>query len=225
MRNATNIICGTLLIVLGLILGLNALDITDINVFFDGWWTLFIIVPCFVGVWKEKEKTGNIIGLIIGIFLLLCCQDVMDFDIIWKLLFPTILVGVGVSFLVKNMAFPNFSKEKKKEKLQEEKEYCAVFGEQKLDFTNEIFTGCKIDAIFGGATCDLRDSLIEDDVWIKASAIFGGIDIYVPRDVNVKVSSTSIFGGVSNKTKNNKVSDCVTIYIEATAMFGGVEIK
>lgn len=71
----------------------------------------------------------------------------------------------------------------------------------------------------------MRDSLIEDDVWIKASAIFGGIDIYVPRDVNVKVSSTSIFGGVSNKTKNNKGSDCVTIYIEATAMFGGVEIK
>ena len=37
----------------GVIFGLNALEITDINIFFDGWWTLFIIVPCFIGLFKD----------------------------------------------------------------------------------------------------------------------------------------------------------------------------
>ena len=73
--------------------------IININMFFDGWWTLFIIVPTFIGLFKEKEKTGNLIGLIIGIALLLGCQKVLDFDIIWKLVLPVILVVVGISII------------------------------------------------------------------------------------------------------------------------------
>ena len=34
---------------------------------------------------------------------------------------------------------------------------------------------------------------------INAKAIFGGITIYVPADIKIKVRSTSIFGGVDDK--------------------------
>ncbi len=29
---------------------------------FDGWWTLFIIVPCAIGLITDRDKTGSIIG-------------------------------------------------------------------------------------------------------------------------------------------------------------------
>ena len=74
MKRMNNMLWGILLIVVGVIFGLNALNITNINVFFDGWWTLFIIVPCFIDLFKEEEKTGNVIGLVIGICLFLACQ-------------------------------------------------------------------------------------------------------------------------------------------------------
>ena len=48
MNNYSNVLWGFVLIIIGIVFGLNALDITDINIFFDGWWTLFIIVPCFI---------------------------------------------------------------------------------------------------------------------------------------------------------------------------------
>ena len=86
---------GGLLIVVGVIFGLNALDIIDINLFFDGWWTLFIIIPCFIDLFKDNDKTGNIIGLIIGICLLLACQGIITFELIWKLLLPVIFFMVG----------------------------------------------------------------------------------------------------------------------------------
>ena len=54
---------------------------------------------------------------------------------------------------------------------------------------------------------------------------FGGIDIFVPDYVNVKINSNSIFGGVSEKNHRPTVQGAVTIYINATCMFGGVEIK
>ena len=97
MKNFGNVLWGIALIVLGLIIGGNALGITNINIFFDGWWTLFIISPCFIGLFKEREKTGNIIGLLIGVALLLCCLDILDFDLIWKLALPAILIIIGLS--------------------------------------------------------------------------------------------------------------------------------
>ena len=54
MKKFRNILWGLVLIILGLIFGGNALGITDINLFFDGWWTLFIIVPFQM---KKSELT------------------------------------------------------------------------------------------------------------------------------------------------------------------------
>ena len=71
--------------------------------------------------------------------------------------------------------------------------------------------------------CDLRKAIIENDCAIQVTAVFGGIDIMVPDNVNVKVNSNSIFGGVSNKTSANP--NAPTLYINATCMFGGADIK
>ena len=45
----------------------------------------------------------------------------------------------------------------------------------------------------------------------------------MPKNVKVKVKSSSIFGGVDEKAKKNDGK--VTIYINATCVFGGVDIK
>ena len=80
MKKIENVLWGIVLIIVGVIIGGNALGITNIDIFFDGWWTLFIIVPCFIGVVKDEEKTGSIIGLLIGIALLLGCQNILNFE-------------------------------------------------------------------------------------------------------------------------------------------------
>ena len=95
MKKFGNVLWGIVLIIIGLIIGGNALGITNINIFFDGWWTLFIIIPCFIGLFKDNEKTVNLIGLLIGVALLLACQNIIDFHLIWKLAFPIILVIIG----------------------------------------------------------------------------------------------------------------------------------
>ena len=42
MEKFKNMLWGLVLIILGIIIGGNALGITNINLFFDGWWILFI---------------------------------------------------------------------------------------------------------------------------------------------------------------------------------------
>lgn len=59
MKKISSVIWGIVLIAAGALFALNALNLTNIDIFFDGWWTLFIIVPCAVGLFTEREKTGN----------------------------------------------------------------------------------------------------------------------------------------------------------------------
>ena len=225
MRKVSSVIWGIVLIVAGALFALNALNITNVDIFFDGWWTLFIIVPCGIGFFTEREKMGNIIGLAVGVFLLLCCQDVLSFSMLWKLLVPAIIVLVGLKMVFTGL-FGNKASEiiaNMKQNGGEPKIGCATFSGCDLNFDGQVFEGAELSAVFGGIKCDLRNAIIEKDCAIQVSAIFGGVDIFVPDNVNVKVSSNCIFGGISNKTAVHK--DAPTIYISGTCMFGGVEIK
>lgn len=226
MNNIKNILWGIILVIIGVIIGLNTIGITDIDIFFDGWWTLVIIVPCFIGLFTNKDKTGNIIGLLVGVILLLGMQNIIDFNLIWKLLLPSIIVIIGLSLIFKNTFNSKINNEIKKlnNKNTKDNEYCATFSGQRIDFPNEKFKGATLNSVFGSITCDLREAKIKEDVVINASSVFGGIDIIVPDDVNIKIKSNSIFGGVNNKKKNNEDKK-YTIYVNASCLFGGVDIK
>lgn len=225
MKKASSILLGCVLVALGVIFALNAFNITDIDVFFEGWWTLFIILPCAIGLFTEREKTGNIIGIVIGVFLLLCCQDILSFSLLWKLLLPAIIIIAGLKMVFTGMFGNKANEIIKKLKLEGKalKSGCAVFSGCDIRYDNEVFEGAALTAVFGGIDCNLKTAIIEKDCAIQISAIFGGIDILVPDHVNVKVSANCIFGGISNKTAVHK--DAPTIYISGTCMFGGVEIK
>lgn len=225
MNKISNLLWGIVFITIGLIFGLNALEITNINIFFDGWWTLFIIIPSFIDLFKDKNKTGNIIGIIVGTVLLLGCNNILDFNLIWKLIGPLILIIIGLSFIFKDSLNGKIKHEIKKLTKSTNDEYYATFGSQNLQFNNDEFKGTNLNAIFGGIKCDLQNAKIEQDAVINASAIFGGITILVPNEVNVKIISTPIFGGVSDERKTSSKDSKVTLYINAICMFGGVDIK
>lgn len=225
MKNISRVLWGVLLIAAGVLFALNALDVTDIDVFFDGWWTLFIIVPCTVGLFTEREKTGNIVGIVIGVLLLLACRDVLAFDMLWKLLVPALIILIGARMVFgavrgnKAGAMLNDMKENgKKPRVS-----CATFSSAEMKYEGEVFEGAEVTAVFGGVECDLRGAIFEGDCALEITAIFGGVDILVPDNVNVKVNSRSVFGGISNKTQGKR--DGVTLYISGTCLFGGVDIQ
>ncbi|MGN0149892.1 MAG: LiaF transmembrane domain-containing protein [Clostridia bacterium] len=226
MKRTSNVIWGIVLIAIGVIFGTNALGITDISIFFDGWWTLFIIVPCAVGLFTSHDKMGSVIGILVGVALLLACQGVFDFEIMRKLAVPVIVILIGLALIFKrrdNQAALVWVEAKKSGAPL--KQCWATFSGQNVDYANEFFDGAEFNAIFGGIKCDLRNAVIEKDAVINACCVFGGIDILVPDNVNVKVSSTSIFGGISDKNHKNSTENAITLYINGTCMFGGMDIK
>ena len=220
MNKTSNIIWGSILVILGVIIGLNALDITNIDIFFKGWWTLIIIIPSFIGLITESEKTWSLIGLLVGIILLLGVNDIISFELISKLILPLILIIVGISLIFKDVISSKVKEEIKKAK-RSNNIYSSSFGSKKM-IIEDKFIGCEVNAVFGEYILDLTKAEINDNCLIKTSAVFGEVKIKVPENVRVQAISTSILGSTDN---NKKKGDNPVIYVQAFNLFGGTDIK
>ena len=227
MKRSTKILWGIALVAVGVLYGLKALGVISFTLFFDGWWTLFLIVPCLIGLITEREKLGNLIGLLLGVFLLLCCQGVLEFDLLWKLAVPVIIVLIGLKLIIgnsigrKNRPVPVGPAP---DGSQTRYAYAAFSGSQ-LKCDGEVFEGAELTAVFGGVKCDLQGALIQRDCVILVNAAFGGIDILLPPTVNVQIQSDSLFGGISDKTRRTTQPGLPTVFVQGTCLFGGVDIR
>lgn len=103
MKKLTGIIVGAVLITCGVLYFLNAFGLTDFDLSLNGWWTLFIIVPCLEGIIAGKDKIGSAIGLCVGILLLLAASDVLGYDVIWKITTPIIVIAIGIKIILKSL--------------------------------------------------------------------------------------------------------------------------
>lgn len=231
MRNKiSNLIWGLIFIVVGVGIAGNILYDWNFNIFFDGWWTLFIIIPCFISIIRKGINIGSIIGVIIGLMILASYYVELSVSL-WDLIVPAILIIVGLGFIFQgafrkslNANNTGYSEGQSGTGGSTKKEYSAVFASNRIRVTDE-FVGTSLSAVFGGITLDLREAIINSDVEIAATAVFGGMDIYVPAGVSVKVNNMPVFGGVSDKTVRYKDSSTYTIYLNSTTMFGGIDIK
>ncbi len=230
MKQIKPIIWGVAIIALGLIFGLNALGLFNFNIFFDGWWTLFIIVPSVISLITEKDKLASLGFIAVGIILLLAAQDVFSYDIAWKVILAVFLVVAGLTIIIRSTFHNKNDQEVEKKVKEAEKDgktmdsQMAIFSGSDRVYNDETFQGSNLVAVFGGAKLNLKKAKFTKDTVIKAFTLFGGIDIIVPDDVKVKLKSGFIFGGFSDDRKNATEKGKYTIYIDAAGGFGGVSI-
>lgn len=225
MKNLRKMLWGIVLLAAAVLIALNSFDVIDFDVFFDGWWTLFIIIPSFVGIIEKRDKTGSIFALLLGVFLLLCAQDILSFEVLGKLILPGVVAYIGLKMIFssarRNKAERIVNKIKTEGK--DLQRGVAVFSGTEMNFDGAAFDGADLTACFGGLDCDLRGAIIDKDTVIKVCCVFGGIEIMVPNNVKVVSNAVSVFGGVGIDKSNDAAEH--TIYIEGICMFGGVDIK
>lgn len=207
-------ILGLFIIGIGIVLLGNSFLWWDIDLLFKGWWTLFIIVPAFLGLFDKKSFISSLISLIIGILLLMACQNYISWKMLGQLLIPSSIILIGLAII--------FNGRVTRRSVTNSKEYIAVFSsvEEQL---SEVISSFSTVSVFGGIKLDLSKANIDKDITIDVVTIFGGLDIKLPKDVNVTASGVPIFGGVENKFRN-KDENKVTITINYVSVFGGIKL-
>ncbi|MEG1104394.1 MAG: hypothetical protein RSD78_06070 [Oscillospiraceae bacterium] len=246
-----NALWGIAFILAGVGFAGNAFNVWQFDLFFSGWWTLFIIVPCIIGIIQRGFNTGNSIGLAVGVLLLLSAQDILPRNIVGKLFLPVILIVIGLAIVfrhnfrtggnqsgyqgadgnvnVGNADGTSHYNASNKNEPHNWNSSCgsdllAVFCGNSGSFNGRECKGVSCTAVFGGVDLDLRGAVITKDITVEATAIFGGVDIFVDDKVQVMFRSVPIFGGV-DCTVPARDKSLPTVFINCVSVFGGVDIK
>jgi predicted membrane protein len=93
------------------------------------------------------------------------------------------------------------------------------------------FEGGKVESVFGSIELDLSAAAIsspERRAKLDVSAVFGGIEITIPRTWKVVMNATGVFGGCDDRSVPPRPEpglEPVTLVITGAAVFGGIEIR
>lgn len=229
MNRISRIITGIALLVLGIGWVLELTGVINIDLY--GWWTLFIIIPCFISIFSSKHKSAPLTGLGIGILLLLATRDVILWNDLWKYIICLVAViwGITLIFFHKSSCYSNQHTVDELKQINQDgrsiRQIKVNFGKQLYEFSGQRFEGANVETNFGFAALDLRNADLLDGSIINIECSFGGMEIRVDRDVCVKTAVEASFGNVESQCNTNPTDGIKTIYIKGSCNFGGIEIK
>lgn len=227
------VIIGTIFLIIGAVLTLDNLNIFNFNLpdYVLRWHTFLIVVGIFMATVREKLGFGVTLMIIGGIFLLQDMADYywwdFDFRDIFRL-WPLVFVAIGASLIFKKSQHKDYEKKNIKGDMDYVDEL-AVFGGVERTVTSKEFKGGKLTSIFGGTDLNLINAdLSQGTNILDVFILFGGCDIRVPSDMNVKVKVTAIFGGFSDERKmiaENDANNGKELIVQGMVLFGGGSVK
>jgi predicted membrane protein len=213
---------GLLLVGLGVIFLLDRAGTLEAGETLRQWWPAALIGLGLVQlIERPRSVLGPAIFVIAGVVLLLFTLDLIQgsaLAVIW----PVALIALGLIVLFRHGRGRGVVAQG-----EDGLRASAIFGGHEVSSRSRSFKGGSATALFGGVELDLRQAQLDPEgARLDVSALFGGVDILVPRGWRVQVQGTPIFGGVENKAEGEAVEvDSPELVVDALAIFGGVDVK
>lgn len=232
MNRTSRIISGIAFLAFGIGWTLELTNVIDIRL--DGWWTIFIIIPCFAALFSSNHKSMPLIGLGIGVLLLLATRDIILWNDFWKYVICLVAVIWGLTLIfTRKSSFDSKQPDRKtvdelKQIDQDGRQIRQInvsFGKQIFEFASQHFEGAEVKTSFGFTALDLRNADILDGAVITVDCSFGGMEIRVSRDICVKSAVETAFAGVECQCDTLPDDATKTLYVKGRCSFGGIEIK
>lgn len=213
---------GLILLLLGVLFTLDILNILDFNLgnIISTWWPLIFV---FIGIsqFKSGSNTSGLIFTLIGVIIIVNNLNIFDVNF-WTIIFPLLLVSIGLHLLFTNKKSSSNSLVNDKKKIQID----SIFSGSNQVVSSKDIESLEVFALFGGVQLDMREAGFSPNLKpIDLTAVFGGIEITVPSNCQVIVKGSPIFGGIENRTQNSNLEENYEIILDCTAVFGGIEIK
>lgn len=233
-----------LLIVAGALLFLDNIGVIPVQNI-QAYWPIFIV---FLGA-SILERHRSAVAVIWAVALmawglLLILGNLHILHVRGGLGWPVVLIAIGATLLVRPTSFrdmdPRFrlklpalprtcsiGEDFMGNKLHES----TVFGSINRRVQTQQFEGGKLDAVFGSIELDLTEAAISSPdrrADLEVNAVFGGIELCVPRTWKVVMKTGAVLGGCEDRTLPPRPEpgfEAPTLVVTGAAVFGGIEIR
>jgi len=195
---------------------LDATDVLDSGEVVGRWWPVAIIgLGVAAMIAQRSVSTGPVVIAVLGLVLLADRLDWTSGSVLW----PTALVLVGVAVLAGLVRNRTTDPDTVRTPV-------VMFGGTTTRERSEHLHRTDVSAVFGGATLDLREAHIDSRATVDAFALFGGVQVLVPKGWRVALGGLPFMGGFDDKTSGGGElpPDAPLLTVNATAIFGGVEV-
>ena len=219
-RLSSQLLLGVLVVLVGLVLLAETTGVADVAVFWTFLPSLFVVLGLYALV---VSRLRNIVGPLVIISVAAAWQAVALEYLTASQVFqfwPLAIVLFGVSIVLGQYRSRTRTVE------SSFVHSLAIFGGSDKRASG-LFTGGDLTAIFGGASLDLRDVTLEDrPVEVSTTALFGGVEVIVPRDWKVQMDVLPILGGAADdRPRSENEHDDVDLVVSGFAAFGGVAVE
>ncbi|MDP9495537.1 MAG: cell wall-active antibiotics response protein [Actinomycetota bacterium] len=216
--NWARIFFGSVVVAVGVLLLLDNAGVLDAGNAFSTYWPVLVIGA---GLFAFLSNPGHwqipLIVVVVGTALLLRTLDVVDS---LSVVIPALLILIGV--------FVMFGRGRPGQEVTNSDRISSfnIFSGTEIASHSAEFKGGNVGAIFGGAEIDLHDAKLAPGALLDVVAVFGGVEVSVPQGWQVVTRGFPIFGGFENVTAKERTgADAPMLQVNATILFGGVEIK
>ncbi|TVP67044.1 MAG: hypothetical protein EA340_10945 [Nitriliruptor sp.] len=200
---------GLALIVLGVLLALDNLEVVDASELLAGWWPAAVIL---VGVWwaVTGAPVSGLFVAVVGAMLLLSTLELVDIPL-GSLIFPGILVVVGGAMLQAGMRV--------RAAHIEVAELPGAAGDQGSE-------GLAATAVFGDARLIVGDDGVDTDrLVVSATSVFGDVRIDVPAGWRLENRITKLLGDVTLPREQPSHAESPVVVLHGLVLFGDVRVR
>lgn len=239
--NGGNIILGLIIIIAGAIFLLRNTGVKLPDWLFT-WPMLLIVIGLISGARHSYKSGGWWILCLVGLVFLF--KDSINGLAISNIVWPIILIFFGLIIMLKPRRACNMKNNRyrgfkncgcdsaynydRNDTNEDIVESTTIFGGVKKNIISKNFKGGEIVCVFGGTEINLINADIEEKAILDITQIFGGTQLIIPSNWNVKSEMTAILGGIEDKRDINISSiesNKKTLIIRGTSIFAGIDIK
>lgn len=196
---ASGVLFGLFIIAFGvLLLGSNLLG-WQLGFFANTWWAIVILAVALLNIVHFGPRFWNVLFLLIAAWILLKRLGFLG-RYTTVSLFGLILLALGVWVIVRTFAGGSvgMSYGNRGQDSNSFPEYNCIFSDFSIKNVSKAFHGGRIASVFGKMRVDLSEIQIDGNVMVDASAVFGTLEIVVPRNIPYRTKITPVFGSFIN---------------------------
>ena len=217
---------GLLLIVLGVVFLLDRLGRVDFgDLIADAWPVVFILIGISILLSNNFRNIGSgIFFILFGVAFLLV--EWGFFRSVGRFVWPLAIIAAGLWILFRPL-LQRSGKAAPPDMTGDALDIHQVFSGSTRKVESRAFRGGKVEVVFGSAEIDLRDARMAGErADLALSAVFGGIEIFVPRDWEIVLEGSPVLGSIEGpRPAAPETGRAAKLFVKASAVFGSVEIK